>query len=75
MTKAKKDETAQAVNTTPAQEPETATYPDWQTNGLKALVEAGVIVSPEYWEAKFGQSITVGEVVGIPGKLFEKATE
>nr|DAR93081.1 MAG TPA: Cell wall hydrolase autolysin [Caudoviricetes sp.] len=57
------------------QEPETATYPDWQTNGLKALVEAGVIVSPEYWEAKFGQSITVGEVVGILGKLFEKATE
>lgn len=57
------------------EEPEAATYPDWQTNGLKALVEAGVIVSPEYWEAKFGQSITVGEVVGILGKLFEKATE
>lgn len=54
---------------------EAATYPDWQTNGLKALMEAGVIVSPEYWEAKFGQSITVGEVIGILGKLFEKATE
>lgn len=60
---------------TAPEEPEVATYPDWQTNGLKALVEAGVIVSPEYWEAKFGQSITVGEVVGILGKLFEKATE
>lgn len=60
---------------TAPEEPEAATYPDWQTNGLKALVEAGVIVSPEYWEAKFGQSITVGEVVGILGKLFEKATE
>lgn len=60
---------------TAPEEPEAATYPDWQTNGLKALVEAGVIVSPEYWEAKFGQSITVGEVIGILGKLFEKATE
>ena len=61
--------------TTVQEEPEAVAFPDWQTNGLQTLVETGVIASPEYWEARFGQSITVGEVVGILGKLFKKATE
>lgn len=45
-------------------------YPDWQTDALQRLADAGIIDSPEYWLGKFGQSITVGEVFGILGKVF-----
>ena len=56
---------------TPAQQPEAAQYPEWQTKGLQALVDAGVIESPEYWEKKLGQEITVGEVLGVMGRLLQ----
>ncbi len=56
---------------TPAQQPEAVQYPKWQTEGLEALVDAGVIESPEYWEKKLGQEITVGEVLGVMGRLLQ----
>lgn len=56
----------------PAPEPN---YPDWQRNGLTALVKAGVINSPDYWANKFGEAIKVGEIIGILGKMMEQPTE
>lgn len=58
----------QSPATTP-EEPGAPLYPEWQTNGLKALVEAGIINSPEVWEAKFGEPITVGQILGILGRM------
>lgn len=59
-----------------AQEPEEedalAAFPEWQRSGLTALREAGVIASPEYWTAKFGEAPTVGEVIGLLGILCGK---
>lgn len=64
----------QEVPQTPEKEPgEADDYPAWQTEGLDALVRAGVIESPEYWRARLGQEITVGEVVGILGRMVSKA--
>ena len=54
----------------PAAVPEAPKYPQYQTDGLKALAEAGIINSTEAWEAKFGDQITVGEVFGILGKVY-----
>lgn len=54
------------------QEPE---YPAYQLEGLETLVEADVINSPEFWRQKFGEQVTVGELFGILGKLFTKASE
>ena len=60
----------------PAPEPDPlAKYPDWQRNGLTALVKAGVINSPDYWANKFGEAIKVGEIIGILGKMMEQPTE
>lgn len=60
----------------PAPEPDLlANYPDWQRNGLTALVKAGVINSPDYWANKFGEAIKVGEIIGILGKMMEQPTE
>ncbi len=60
----------------PAPEPNPlANYPDWQRNGLTALVKAGVINSPDYWANKFGEAIKVGEIIGILGKMMEQPTE
>lgn len=60
----------------PAPEPDPlANYPDWQRNGLTALVKAGVINSPDYWANKFGEAIKVGEIIGILGKMMEQTTE
>lgn len=60
----------------PAPEPDLlANYPDWQRNGLTALVKAGVINSPDYWANKFGEAIKVGEFIGILGKMMEQPTE
>lgn len=38
-------------------------------------MEADVINSPEFWRQKFGEQVTVGELFGILGKLFTKASE
>ena len=54
------------------QEPE---FPAYQLEGLETLVEADVINSPEFWRQKFGEQVTVGELFGIMGKLFTKASE
>lgn len=60
----------------PAPEPDPlANYPDWQRNGLTALVKAGVINSPDYWANKFGEAIKVGEIIGILGKMMEQPIE
>lgn len=60
----------------PAPEPDPlANYPDWQRNGLTALVKAGVINSPDCWANKFGEAIKVGEIIGILGKMMEQPTE
>lgn len=60
----------------PAPEPDPlANYPDWQRNGLTALVKAEVINSPDYWANKFGEAIKVGEIIGILGKMMEQPTE
>lgn len=60
----------------PAPEPDPlANYPDWQRNGLTALVKAGVINSPDYWANKFGEAIKVGEIIGILSKMMEQPTE
>lgn len=60
----------------PAPEPDPlANYPDWQRNGLTALVKAGAINSPDYWANKFGEAIKVGEIIGILGKMMEQPTE
>lgn len=60
----------------PAPEPAPlANYPDWQRNGLTALVKAGVINSPDYWANKFGEAIKVGEIIGILGKMMEQPTK
>lgn len=60
----------------PAPEPDPlANYPDWQRNGLTALVKAGVVNSPDCWANKFGEAIKVGEIIGILGKMMEQPTE
>ena len=63
---------AQEAPQSPATPPEAdplAQFPEWQRNGLEALVEAGVINTPEHWAAKFGEPVTVGEIFGILGKI------
>ncbi|MPN27550.1 hypothetical protein SDC9_174984 [bioreactor metagenome] len=66
---------AQEVPQSPAEPPQEPMYSQWQTDGLKALVEAGVINSPEVWEAKFGEPITVGQIFGILGRMFTMSEE
>ncbi len=66
------DPAVRAVAEPEEQEPE---YPAYQLEGLETLVEADVINSPEFWRQKFGEQVTVGELFGILGKLFTKASE
>ncbi|MGI6254229.1 MAG: N-acetylmuramoyl-L-alanine amidase [Acutalibacter sp.] len=56
----------------PPKEPEKDNIPAWQRDGFKALVDAGVINSPEYWEPRLTQSVTVGELMGILGRTVGK---
>lgn len=42
---------------------------DAETEGLMALVKRGVITDPNTWKARFSQTITVGEIMGILGKM------
>ena len=48
-------------------------YPAYQTEGLERLTEAGIIDSPEVWKARFGDTVTVGQMFGILGKLLARA--
>lgn len=61
---------------TPPQEPAEApgdgypaNTPAWQKEGFEALVERGIINTPEHWKQRFGEEITVGEVLGILGRM------
>lgn len=56
----------------PQKEPEGDNIPQWQKDGFQALVDAGIINSPEVWAAKFSQPITVGEILGILGRTVSK---
>lgn len=49
--------------------------PKWQKEGFTALVEAGVINTPEYWEKKLTQPITVGEALGVIGRVYGLLSE
>lgn len=48
-------------------------YPDntptWQKEGFEALVERGIINSPDVWKKKFEEPMTVGEIMGVLGRL------
>ncbi len=39
--------------------------PQWQREALKKLVKNKVINTPEVWENRLGETITIGEVMGI----------
>lgn len=43
--------------------------PQWQTDALKTLVKMGVITDEAYWSKKMEDKITVGEVIGLLGKM------
>lgn len=53
---------------TPPEEDKLGKFPAWQREGFADLVDVGIINTPEYWESRFGDTITVGEVIGIMGK-------
>ena len=70
---------AQETPTTPPQEPAgdagdgyPENVPAWQKEGFEALVEAGVINSPEVWKARFADTMTVGEIMAIMARLISK---
>ncbi len=58
---------SKTVETTPAQQAE-VDVPEWQREGLEKLT-GKVITDPEYWRKKMKEPITVGEVLGILGKM------
>lgn len=64
---------AQKVPEPPAKEEDAPKYPAYQTEGLERLAGAGIIDSPEVWKARFGDTVTVGQMFGILGKLLAKA--
>ena len=64
---------AQEVPEPPAEEKDKPKYPAYQTEGLERLTEAGIIDSPEVWKARFGDTVTVGQMFGILGKLLARA--
>lgn len=43
--------------------------PQWQRDGFNKLIEKKLISSPEYWEPRLNENITVGEIFGILGRL------
>jgi hypothetical protein len=53
--------------TTPEQKE--SSVPQWQHDGFTKLVAADIIDSPEYWLPKLKDTITVGEIFGILGKM------
>ena len=64
---------AQETPQSPAEPPEPddplAQFPEWQREGLKRLFETGIINNPDFWAARYGMPITVGEIFGILGKV------
>lgn len=43
--------------------------PAWQKEGFEALVERGIINSPEYWKTRFDKTMTAGEILAILGRM------
>ena len=65
---------AQETPQSPAGPPEPdplARFPEWQREGLTRLVEAGIINSPDEWAARYGTQMTVGEIFGILGRMYQ----
>lgn len=50
-------------------------YPQWQTEGLQILADAGIVTAPDYWLSRFGTNMTVGECFGALGALYRKLKE
>ena len=50
-------------------------FPEWQREGLTRLVEAGIVNSPDIWAARYGTQITVGEIFGVLGRMYQKLEE
>lgn len=66
----------QEVPQTPAVNPAPSETSDpllWQTDGLQALAEAGIIAFPDYWKARLNQELTVGDMVGLLGSMVAKS--
>ncbi len=66
------------IKATEAEEPTPPTpeddgYPEgtpaWQKEGFEALVERGIINSPEYWKTRFDKTMTAGEILAILGRM------
>ena len=66
------------IKATETEEPTPPTPPDdgypegtpaWQKEGFEALVERGIINSPEYWKTRFAQPMTAGEILAILGRI------
>lgn len=66
------------IKATEAEEPMLPTEPDdgypegtpgWQKEGFEALVERGIINSPEYWKTRFNKAMTAGEILAILGRM------
>lgn len=66
------------IKATEAEEPMLPTEPDdgypegtptWQKEGFEALVERGIINSPDYWKTRFDQTMTAGEILAILGRM------
>lgn len=49
-------------------QPEPGDVPEWQVQAFNDFVKRGILDSPEYWEERLGDTITVGEFFAI----FEK---
>ena len=67
---------AQETPSTPPQGPADATddgyppnTPEWQKEGFEGLVAAGIINSPDLWKARFADTMTVGEIMAIMGRI------
>ncbi len=48
---------------------ENSSIPAWQMEGFEKLIARNIIQTPGYWRGKMEQPITVGEVMGILGKM------
>lgn len=60
--------TKEAVVLPPPQEKPEDDIPEWQRQGLEKLT-GKIISDPDYWSGRMKETITVGEVLGILGKM------
>lgn len=43
--------------------------PEWQTAAFQKLIQKGIIKTPEYWEAKLDETVTIGEMFAVMANL------